>query len=491
MTHSLLALSLTNSLTKIGAIAALVGLVGIAILALLAFSQAREIKRLRDWAGRAPERALELEQRISAQATSRGQASPAVRATPMHVRAQAAAVAPATRVAPGATPPVQPAAPAQGTAQSPAGNETPAATESTPPTAQPPEVPQPTDQEQASPEGDLPKEDIEQAIPPAPPITPEQVIGSGAGSSEEKPGLAPSPLTGAPQQRTEPAEDDRAPDDLQPIGGPTPAPATAAARAARAPLPPTPAPSAAVESNKGPQRAHTPTPASTPPRPTAGAAGGTRPPALTGARRSIPSQRERPSGAPIRAQDYRFLKEDGRSPARTRTAVVAGLVLAAIVVIGLVVVLGKGGSSPHTSTGQSAQSTTTSKHTRKHKKSTAASNPATLAVSVLNGTETPDLAHHIAGVLNQSGYSLAKPLDGLPPGTYPKTLIEYTNGHEADADSVAHVLGKPSSNVMPLNPATQSMTDGASVVVITGVDESTSVSNGEASVGGGENGAAQ
>ena len=43
---------------------------GLAVLSVLYFSQARELKRLREWAGRAPERARELEQRVVAQATA-------------------------------------------------------------------------------------------------------------------------------------------------------------------------------------------------------------------------------------------------------------------------------------------------------------------------------------------------------------------------------------------------------------------------------------
>ncbi len=71
MTPSLLALSFSGSLTEIGAIAAFAALLGIAVLSLLSFSQAREIKRLREWAGRAPERAADLEQRVSADAAAR------------------------------------------------------------------------------------------------------------------------------------------------------------------------------------------------------------------------------------------------------------------------------------------------------------------------------------------------------------------------------------------------------------------------------------
>ena len=55
------ALSLSNKLLEVGALAAFAALVGIAILSLLVFSQARELKRLREWAGRAPERAAELD----------------------------------------------------------------------------------------------------------------------------------------------------------------------------------------------------------------------------------------------------------------------------------------------------------------------------------------------------------------------------------------------------------------------------------------------
>ncbi|MFZ1927267.1 MAG: hypothetical protein WAU42_14140, partial [Solirubrobacteraceae bacterium] len=66
-----LALSLTSTFTKVGAIAGFAALLGIALLSLLAFAQAREIKRLREWAGRAPERAAEMEQRVSTEAAAR------------------------------------------------------------------------------------------------------------------------------------------------------------------------------------------------------------------------------------------------------------------------------------------------------------------------------------------------------------------------------------------------------------------------------------
>jgi hypothetical protein len=56
------ALSLTHTVTEIGALVAVAGLLAIAVLSLLFFTQGKEIRRLREWAGRAPERAEELAQ---------------------------------------------------------------------------------------------------------------------------------------------------------------------------------------------------------------------------------------------------------------------------------------------------------------------------------------------------------------------------------------------------------------------------------------------
>nr|MDQ6914698.1 hypothetical protein [Actinomycetota bacterium] len=66
--HIVSALSISGELQKIGAIAGLAAIPGLAILALLYFGQAREVKRLREWAGRAPERAHEQQERVAAAA---------------------------------------------------------------------------------------------------------------------------------------------------------------------------------------------------------------------------------------------------------------------------------------------------------------------------------------------------------------------------------------------------------------------------------------
>src|SRR5277367_6433718 len=96
------ALSLSSTFTKIGAIAAFAALLGIAILSLLVFSQARELKRLREWAGRAPERAADLEQRVSAAASVRVQQQ-APPGQPPRVVPPAAAAAASAGAAAGAT----------------------------------------------------------------------------------------------------------------------------------------------------------------------------------------------------------------------------------------------------------------------------------------------------------------------------------------------------------------------------------------------------
>src|SRR5215211_4993287 len=64
------ALSFQGEVEKYGVYVGIAAFFGLAVLSLLYFSQARELKRLREWAERAPERAQELEQRVAAQATA-------------------------------------------------------------------------------------------------------------------------------------------------------------------------------------------------------------------------------------------------------------------------------------------------------------------------------------------------------------------------------------------------------------------------------------
>src|SRR3954467_7991578 len=62
------AVTLSDLIEKGGAYAGIAAFFGFAVLSVLHFANARELKRLREWAGRAPERAQELEARVMAQA---------------------------------------------------------------------------------------------------------------------------------------------------------------------------------------------------------------------------------------------------------------------------------------------------------------------------------------------------------------------------------------------------------------------------------------
>src|SRR5215210_7858697 len=65
------ALSIQDQVDKVGAYVGIASFIGLAVLSLLYFAQAREVRRLRDWAGRAPERAQEIEARVLADAEAR------------------------------------------------------------------------------------------------------------------------------------------------------------------------------------------------------------------------------------------------------------------------------------------------------------------------------------------------------------------------------------------------------------------------------------
>src|SRR3954462_15083431 len=71
MGPGVLAFSISNKIEQIGAICGFAAILGLAVLSVLYFSQAREVKRLREWAGRAPERDAELQARVTEEAARR------------------------------------------------------------------------------------------------------------------------------------------------------------------------------------------------------------------------------------------------------------------------------------------------------------------------------------------------------------------------------------------------------------------------------------
>ena len=89
-------------------------------------------------------------------------------------------------------------------------------------------------------------------------------------------------------------------------------------------------------------------------------------------------------------------------------------------------------------------------------------------MAVLNATEAEGLAHRTATALQQSGYSQATALDGRPPGSGQESVVEYTSGHHAEAESVARSL--TISHVLPIEAGVSALAGSANVVVIVGAD---------------------
>jgi hypothetical protein len=73
---------------RVGSYVGMAAFLGLAILALLYFSQARDVRRLRDWAGRAPERALEQGDRATEVAPATAAAQHSLPATPFSQAAE-------------------------------------------------------------------------------------------------------------------------------------------------------------------------------------------------------------------------------------------------------------------------------------------------------------------------------------------------------------------------------------------------------------------
>ena len=109
--YSVAAVSASDTITDLGAYAGIAAILGLAVLSVLMFAQARELKRLREWAGRAPERAAEMQERLQADAQRRVVPQPVpVTRTPAASPATPAAAAVAAAAAksppaPGASPP--------------------------------------------------------------------------------------------------------------------------------------------------------------------------------------------------------------------------------------------------------------------------------------------------------------------------------------------------------------------------------------------------
>jgi hypothetical protein len=176
-------------------------------------------------------------------------------------------------------------------------------------------------------------------------------------------------------------------------------------------------------------------------------------------------------GAPVGSGPKYFKQE--RSSGRTTLLILGGVVLGVAVIVLAVSAL-KGGSKPSPTATQSSTPSTVAHTTTP----VPASNPSELNVAVLNGTSTYDLAHHLAGDLQQSGYTHAVASSAVPPGTHATTVVQYTSGHRADGQAVAKALDV--TRVQPMEGSTASLASHATVVVVAGADQAAQLGGGGA-----------
>ena len=146
----------------------------------------------------------------------------------------------------------------------------------------------------------------------------------------------------------------------------------------------------------------------------------------------------------------------------------AGALVIAAIVVGLLHFTSSGGSSNATRASSTSNAPGTSTAPRKR---TIAVAPSTVTVSVLNGTATNGLAGRVSNQLTSAGYKQGR-VATASDQTRTATIIAYMPGSKADALAVAKSLKLGPASVQPVDPATQAVacpvsTQCTSQVVVT------------------------
>jgi hypothetical protein len=404
---------------QIGSYAGLAAIPGLAVLSALYFSQARDVKRLRDWAGRAPERAAEQAAggRVVAQPQEAAQpgasAAPAVPGVAA-AKPAAGAGAPAAAAAPGA----KPAVAGKTAAVTPAGVAAAAAAAK-------------AGQGGAAAAGATALGDAA-TVDPVASSAPAAAASTGAGAATTTGGGE-----GANGTATRPGP--------PAVGGVKPA---------------TPGAAAAAGAGK-------PATAAAKPAAASGASGVRRPiPRITGAQTSI-----LPPGASSRAPWYRRLA--ARLPAgRYIALIVAGaLVLGGGAAFGITQLASNGSSSksstPSGGGGGPAQSSSSGgKH---HTVAAPAITPSSVTVTVVNGTNIANLARDTASKLSRLGFQIGNTVTGTGPLAAAESVVEYKPGARDKAVFVAaklHINQK-----QPADSDALAQAGPADVIVVLGADQ--------------------
>lgn len=412
-----------QTILDFGSYAGLAAFIGLAILALLYFSQARDVRRLREWAGRAPERDAEVQQ-LAAQYASQ-------------------AVTDALEQMPVAPVGVQQTV--EGDVYVAVESDQGEMVDEAPPAVDDEAIEQavgePLEQvlaeaEQAAAEPGLPEpEQVEDGMPAQPSLAPEgdvlpepvqvngdepAVVGEDAQSETAEPAIAAS--AGAAAAEAQQAAPSRRPS--------TPAAAalySAAAASARSssPVVPPPAPG--------------------------------RPPV------QFPMDRLGATGEsaivipPAARSGQRPPKKSGDALIRRMAIVLAGLAVSIGVVFGAVTLFG--GDAP-TKPGNKPAPSALDSDTR--------INRTAVRVAVLNGTRVDGLAAVVGGQIEQAGFKLGTVSNAPDHQEHIESVIYYAEGFKQEAREVSkEVAIKP---VKQISDTTQSADPEAQVVIVVGAD---------------------
>ena len=462
----------------IGSYAGFAAVVGLAVLSALYFSQARDLKRLREWAGRAPERAADQPQpaRVVAQPQQRAGAPGA---------APPPAAAAATAAGQGRQPAAQPA---NGDSEGePAERERVAAADAGEAV---------TGVQQA--EGRTEGERVPPEAAPVPSRTEEERQPVRAGASAAAAGAAPaSAMAEAHGEGAAGSGEGAAAGDPR-EGAATPAgQAQVVPRAAAAAPPATPSgggsDTAATEPAGGGDTAAPERGAERgaeggvgPPGPAT--RGGSRPPARAGVRPGgsppVPGRSGRPparGGLPRPAQTA-IIPPPSRAPwyrrllasPRYLVLAIAGLLIVGGGAAFAVVELSRDDAGSQASSQQAGESgggtpsggdTPRGEGSGRHK---AVVQPKTVTVAVLNGTTVPGLAAQLGDKIEGFGFELGNVTNSTDQQRA-ESVVLFAPGHEREAAAVSRRLRVGQRE--RIDAQTQGLAGDASVVVVAGTDQ--------------------
>jgi hypothetical protein len=465
----LLALSLQDQVEKYGSYVGIAAFFGLAILSLLYFAQAREVKRLREWAGRAPERAREVEEAALAAAEA-ARRRPAPAAVQQQAPAQSVAAATAAGGRSGTPVSAVPVGAATAVAERPEGEE-PSEEDDDPPAVEGPVT-----------------EDGRRPVAAVPPAAEAKPTGDGEEPEEpEDPEAAEAAERDDDDLRDEAADADTDTDTADGDGEAQPTPASAAptngAPPAAAERPVFPRPStaagaagagtASAAAAGAASAAGTPAPS---PAPAARAAGsGTpapkRPASAMPVRAAAPSaspRRAAPTLPPRRPQPSTAASSSGRGGRRWAIAGGVAAVVAALGIYAATQLLGRE-DTPSTPNQAATPTAAPTEDSPSGGGGSTSANRGDTTVAVFNGTTINGLAASTADKVQSSGYKRGSTGDYTDQQRATSTVF-YRRDARRQARDIARELDISDQRVM--DAETQALAgERAAIAVVIGADK--------------------